>query len=437
MNLSMKLKATVLTAATLGVLGGLGQAVATTATGNQVTASAQTLLAQVFSNREVDQSKFLVTAVPGPTLNPHPLFIVEQRAASPACFREINPGSEPTEIDPLWTTFDYSVGNVCGVNKDSNGYGLWLGGEDAGVGWNFKIDQAGDELILRASKTGGKPITIGHSYGMTASGYTKIFLNDGWRLTQRVDNASGRNLSFVYFTNELTVAQLQSGEGDVAVTPPSTRPQPPTQPTYPFNDISGNPYAADITRASELGIMSGYYEDGTFRPTNPLTREQAVSVVMEAVYINAPAGVVSTLPQQVFNNPFPDVDKTRWSAVKINQAKSLGIVTGDFGTGNYRPTDNVSRAELMAMLDKAARLQAQIGFESTNELVPNTTPINFTDISGHWAEAVIKEMSGYCGVATPLNERGTNFAPDSNALRDFTAAAAVRLTDCPAARPQS
>jgi hypothetical protein len=28
--------------------------------------------------------------------------------------------------------------------------------------------------------------------------------------------------------------------------------------------------------------MSGFAEDGTFRPTNPLTREAAVSVVMEA-----------------------------------------------------------------------------------------------------------------------------------------------------------
>jgi hypothetical protein len=39
-------------------------------------------------------------------------------------------------------------------------------------------------------------------------------------------------------------------------------------------------------------------------------------------------------------------------------------------------------------------------------------------------------MSAYCGVASPLNETGTNFAPDEPAKRNYAAAATVRMLDC-------
>lgn len=434
MIFSKTIKATVFTAATLGVLGGVGQAFATVINSqpqNQLIEE-QPQLAQVFSNRQVDQDNFLVVSIPGPALNPHPLNIIEQVAASPTCFREINPGAQPTQIEPQWLNVPTGT---CRVQKDTNGYGLWLAGEDQGVGWIFKIEERGNDLVLTVSKFGEAPVTIGRSYGLPTSDYTRIYLNEGWYITQRVDNATGADLSFVYFTNDLTLAQLQDSDDDVAVTPPPiTDPQPPVvEPDLPFNDIAGSLYVDEIVRAASLGVMSGFYEDGTFRPSDPLTREQAVSIVMESVYQAAPASVVAGLAQQAASAPFPDVAADRWSAVKISQAKALGIVSGDFETGNFRPADNVSRAELMAMLDKSARLNITGGAVTVaDELPPNTTPATLTDISGHWGEAVIVEMAGYCGVATPLNETGTSFAPDTDASRDYAAAAVVRLVDCPA-----
>jgi len=90
----------------------------------------------------------------------------------------------------------------------------------------------------------------------------------------------------------------------------------------------GNRYANDIVRASSLGVMSGFAEDGTFRPLAPLTREQAVSVVMETAKKILPTSAIANLPQSVYSTPFPDVATTRWSAVKIEQAKQLGLITG-------------------------------------------------------------------------------------------------------------
>ena len=60
----------------------------------------------------------------------------------------------------------------------------------------------------------------------------------------------------------------------------------------------------------------------------------------------------------------------------------------------------------------------------------------FSDTSGSWAKTVITQMSGYCGVATPMNERGTAFRPDEKATRDYTVAAMVRVLECVEAEAQ-
>ena len=68
-------------------------------------------------------------------------------------------------------------------------------------------------------------------------------------------------------------------------------------------------------------------------------------------------------------------------------------------------------------------------------LFPATIPLKsagdtFNDTDGHWAKDVISDLSGFCGVATPLNEVGSSFYPNQAAKRNYAAAAMVRLLDC-------
>lgn len=451
MNLKSKLKAAALTAATLGVIGGVGQAIASTSTPVQpMVRQTSTLLAQstTFGTVAINPNNFLVVSVPGSTAQPHKLFIVEQIQPTPPCWSVANPGGgEPTQINALWNTFDFT--GVCRLQRDSNGYAVRLNGQDV-AGARFEINERNGDLLLQfaPSTTSRDRITIGKGNGISPTGFTQIDLNPGWSLTKRTYNGVIVSSHLVYFTNDATLAQLQAGEG-VATGPGTTQP-PVTQPNLAFKDIASNRYALDITRAAQLGLMSGFSEDGTFRPLNPLTREQAVSVVIETAKKVLPTSVIADLPQTVFGPSFPDVAVNRWSALKIEQAKSLGIVTGDFGSGNFRPADNVSRAELIVMMYKVALLRADAGSGDTTsttpvpgpapgagELIPNVSnPPTFTDISGHWGQKVIQQMAAYCAVATPLNETGTSFAPDAQALRDYTASVGVRMVDCPAARPQ-
>jgi uncharacterized protein YkwD len=180
-----------------------------------------------------------------------------------------------------------------------------------------------------------------------------------------------------------------------------------------FSDIGGHLYQAEILRAASLGFIAGP-GDGTFRPNNTVTREQAVSIILSATGVtdNQLVGIP---------NPFRDVPSNRWSASKIAYAANNNIVAGR-GPGVFDPTATVTRAELMAMLKNVA--------DTTFAGRTSGATTAFSDTAGHWANDTITYLTGYCGVATPLNERGTGFAPNVGATRAFTAAAIVRLHDC-------
>ncbi|MBL1178900.1 S-layer homology domain-containing protein [Pantanalinema sp. GBBB05] len=209
--------------------------------------------------------------------------------------------------------------------------------------------------------------------------------------------------------------------------------------TTQFRDIAGDIYANEIEQAVTLGIVAGF-EDQTFRPQTPVTREQLVSTVVRAMgkvplanQSQTTNSTLPTVPTQITTNPFSDVDKTRWSAPQIQYLKDLGIVRG-YPDGTFHPTQTVTRAELIVMLQAVDRYLVEFrGNWDGRRPYTQPVPLNFSDIQNHWARATITEMSGNCHtgqVATPLNETGTQFAPNTAAQRNYAAAAIVREVRC-------
>jgi hypothetical protein len=175
-----------------------------------------------------------------------------------------------------------------------------------------------------------------------------------------------------------------------------------------------------------MGFVAGFQEDNTFRPEGVLTREQLVSMVLEGLTTLPNANF--TLPTQATTRPYPDVEASRWSAAKIQWAKQNNIVSG-YTDGTFRPTQPVTRAELMAVERRAAEF-AQTLQGDPAELTGEQPPMQFSDIQGHWANSLISQMSSYCRVASPLNETGTAFYPNSQARRNYAAAATLRMLNC-------
>ncbi len=119
-----------------------------------------------------------------------------------------------------------------------------------------------------------------------------------------------------------------------------------------FTDIKGNPYEAEIERAAQILVVSGF-PDKTFRPQESVTREQAISMIVDGLNTLVAININEKPTSRV--RPFLDVDSSRWSAAKINWAQ-WNIIPEGTATGNFRPTDYITRAELLAFLRRSAEL---------------------------------------------------------------------------------
>jgi hypothetical protein len=377
------------------------------------------IAASPFGQQEVNQSNFVAVASPIGGGSAHQLLILEQIASDRACWDEV--GNAPVQIDPLLLGFDFT--GICGRSTDSNGYSIRMNGEDLGVQYSLRVvRQNGDMVLVGAPFRGqGETLEIGRTNGVTNE-FAKIQLNDGWRFTKRTYD--GRTLGHVYLTYDGNAPALPDNGNSNPL--PSPGPSPNPGAGNEFRDIANDIYVDEINTAVNLGFIAGFMEDNTFRPQAQLTREQLVSMVLEA--LDTMPDVDVNLPTRATRSVFPDVSTDRWSAAKIQFAQDSGIVTG-YQDGSFRPTQPVTRAELMAVLRRAAEY-AQTARGNSGTLVGNQDSVEFADTTGHWANALIDQMSSYCGVASPLNERGTSFAPNSAAQRNYAAAATLRMLDC-------
>lgn len=386
-------------------------ALATAAISTIATTFVPVSAASLFDQTEVEQNDFIAIATPGGSLG-HKLLIIEQQSNARRCWSES--GSNPTTVNLLLNDFNFS--GICGRSSDSNGFSIRMAEEDLGLKYNLRIVERNGEFILVGvpDNRNNPEIELGRTYGVT-SGSTKIYLNSGWRFTKR--SYQGRTLGHVYLTNNLSLSQ-------VAGVDPVPGPTPPPAPS--FRDIAGDVYAQEIEEAVEIGFISGFAEDSTFRPRTQLTREQLVSMIAESM--SELPGVEMMWTGRLRDRPYPDVETSRWSAEKISWAKNNNIVSG-YPDGTFRPSQPVTRAEMMAVQRRAAEFARRI-----NGLTPDVTvkqqAIAFSDTENHWAESLISQMSSYCSVASPLNEVGNRFVPDERAQRNYAAAATLRMIKC-------
>ena len=358
---------------------------------------------------EIDQSQVVAVAIPGRFYN---LAVIEQIPGKQACWREM--GSQPTIIDPLWTTFDFT--GSCRRATDSNGYSVRLDGQDTSQDYSLDVVAKNGEVQLVAVNRQDRSRTvIGKTFGQAEGQFLKIYLNPGWEFTKKT--ADEKVLGHFYLSGD-TAAIAAAGDN-----PPAPPPPPPA--TFTFPDTRGDIYQEEIEQAVALGFIAGF-NDNTFRPGQSLTREQIVSMVIGA--LDTIPDMQIQVPNTTTTQPYPDVVASRWSAAKIQWAKEQQIVKG-YPDGLFRPEQPVTRAELIAVLENTAKyVKNQRG--QIPELDTFGNPMAFADISGHWSQTLVPKMSAFCEVASPYNERGNSFFPDNPSSRNYAAAATVRMQQC-------
>lgn len=104
-----------------------------------------------------------------------------------------------------------------------------------------------------------------------------------------------------------------------------------------FTDVtSGEWYEDYVSSASgDLDIVNGY-TDSTFRPNNPVTRAEALKIILKAAGVELGTGTGN----------FSDVDTVNdWFASYTAYAKEIGLI-GGYTDGTFRGNQPITRAEV-------------------------------------------------------------------------------------------
>lgn len=109
-----------------------------------------------------------------------------------------------------------------------------------------------------------------------------------------------------------------------------------------YNDVSSNDwYYTYVQVAQAIGYIKGY-ENNNFGPNDYITREQAASILARIQYLDANAKAA---------NSFSDADKiSSWAIDSVGGAVEADFIKG-YENGEFRPTNNLTRAEAITMLD--------------------------------------------------------------------------------------
>jgi len=110
-----------------------------------------------------------------------------------------------------------------------------------------------------------------------------------------------------------------------------------------------------IAWAHNAGFVQGF--DGSFRPNDPITREELAVMIVRL-------GDTDSL---LSSNSFPDMgDVSSWAISYVNIAYQRGLFIGDHDN-NFRPKENVTRAEAATVVNRLLkRIDSQIALDAAD-----------------------------------------------------------------------
>ena len=118
-----------------------------------------------------------------------------------------------------------------------------------------------------------------------------------------------------------------------------------------FTDVAETAwYNEAVSTMAAAGVLRGY-EDGSFRPNANVTRAEFVSIVTRMTE----EGMGNL--NRVYKHYFNDVAKGAWYTGAVELGHEFGWALGF--EGKYRPEDNMTRAEVMTMVNRVLARQVK------------------------------------------------------------------------------
>ena len=145
-----------------------------------------------------------------------------------------------------------------------------------------------------------------------------------------------------------------------------------------FSDVFESDWFEDaVSKLNYANVMTGY-EDGTIRPRNNITRQEAAVMIARATGLDTDEADTSAL------DAFNDSDLIQsWAVDTVALMTSRGYLQGSDGA--FRPTDSITRAEVVTIINNIVGVYA------------NGSQISYTGNYGNKL-AIIKSAATFKGV---------------------------------------
>ncbi len=169
-----------------------------------------------------------------------------------------------------------------------------------------------------------------------------------------------------------------------------------------------HPDKREILMAARIGVIDGY-DDGTFKPDNPITRAEFIKMLM------------CLATNRTFNFASVPTTYTSWARNYVSLAEMQGIIE----KGKYSDQDlekPITRLEVVCMLAKVQIKMKNIPQNQLGHLI-------FTDIDGITEEEkeLLLHAASYDLLEGMLDGSMTEFEPNKNITRAETARALMRI----------
>ena len=122
--------------------------------------------------------------------------------------------------------------------------------------------------------------------------------------------------------------------------------------TTPFSDVKVSDwYHSAINTANAFQLISGF-EDGSFRPNDKITREQAMIILSKAMVITGLKAKLSDQSADATLLPFGDAAKvSAWAQGSVADSVQAGIISGK-SAAKLAPKDFITRAEVATIIQR-------------------------------------------------------------------------------------
>ena len=157
-----------------------------------------------------------------------------------------------------------------------------------------------------------------------------------------INNASGATLLAV--GNQVDSKKVIGAVELVASNTPIPTPDTPSA-NLGLADVRGHWAEKQIRALAQRNVIKGF-NDGSFRPEDPVTRAQFAAMLVAAFPNKGAVRPVQT---------FSDVSDTFWGHLVIGQAFAQGFMSG-FPTGEFKPAEQIPRVQVLVSLVSGSRL---------------------------------------------------------------------------------